>query len=101
MRLQIQRRRDCLFLELRSHLGGLLEVSLPEAGLELVGWLPPDKDDQRAVALAEAAGITVVALSRLSLEPSHAGGLLMGFAGIDEEAIRRGVKTLAAALRQL
>lgn len=101
MRQQIQRRRDCLFLELRSHLGGQLEVSLPEAGLELVGWLPQDADDQRAEVLAEAAGITVVALSRHSLEPLPRGGLLMGFAGIDEDEIRRGVKTLAFAFESL
>ena len=101
MRQQIQRRRDCLYRELRSHLGGLLEVSLPEAGLELVGWLPRDKDDQRAVALAEAAGIIVVALSKHYLAPPSRGGLLMGFAGIDEEEIRRGVKVLADALAPL
>ena len=101
MRQQIQRRRDCLYRELRRHLGGLLEVSLPEAGLELVGWLPHDKDDQRAVALAEAAGIRVVALSRLSLEPLTRGGLLLGFAGVDEDEIQRGVRALAEALEAL
>jgi GntR family transcriptional regulator/MocR family aminotransferase len=100
-RHQIQQRRDCLHQELRRRLGGLLDVSLPEAGLELVGWLPRDKDDQRAVALAEAAGITVVAISRQSLELPSRGGLLMGFAGIDEEAIQRGVQTLADALAPL
>ena len=41
-------RRDLLHRELRAHLGGLLEVHAPEAGMHLVGWLPPDKDDQRA-----------------------------------------------------
>jgi hypothetical protein len=30
----------------------MLEVSLPEAGMELVGWLPPGKDDCRASELA-------------------------------------------------
>ncbi|MBL8127097.1 MAG: PLP-dependent aminotransferase family protein [Chloroflexia bacterium] len=100
-RRQIQCRRDCLHGELQRRLGGILDVSLPEAGLELVGWLPPGKDDQQAVALADAAGITVVAISRQSLEPPPRGGLLLGFAGIDEDAIRRGVKTLAEALAPL
>ncbi|MFN8661178.1 MAG: PLP-dependent aminotransferase family protein [Thermomicrobiales bacterium] len=101
MRQQIQRRRDCLHRELRSHLDGLLEVSLPEAGLELVGWLPRGTDDQRASALAEAAGLTVVALSGLCLEPPTRAGLLMGFAGIDEAEIQRGVRVLADALEPL
>jgi GntR family transcriptional regulator/MocR family aminotransferase len=101
MRQQIQRRRDCLHQELRSHLGRLLDVSLPEAGLELVAWLPAGKDDQRASALAEAAGITVVAISRHCLLPPSRGGLLLGFAGIDEEEIRRGVNVLTDALEPL
>ena len=63
--------------------------------------LPRDKDDQRAVALAEAAGVTVVAITRLCLELPSRGGLLMGFAGIDEDAIQRGVETLAEALAPL
>lgn len=100
-RKQIQHRRDCLHQELQRRLGGLLDVSLPEAGLELVGWLPRDKDDQQAVTLAEAAGVTVVAISRLCVEPPSRGGLLLGFAGIDEDAIQRGVKTLAEALAPL
>jgi len=100
-RPQIQRRRDCLYQELQRHLGWLLDVSLPESGLEFVGWLPPGKDDRRAVALADAVDIMVVAVSRQSLEPQPRGGLLMGFAGIDEATIRRSVQRLAKALREL
>ena len=36
------RRRNLLHRELRTHLGSLLEVHAPEAGLNLVGWLPPE-----------------------------------------------------------
>jgi GntR family transcriptional regulator/MocR family aminotransferase len=96
-----RRRRDCLHRELVRTLGGLLEVTVPQAGLELVGWLPPGADDRRAAALAEAAGITVVAISVHSLEPLPRGGLLFGFAGMAEAEIRRGVSTLAEALTSL
>jgi GntR family transcriptional regulator / MocR family aminotransferase len=94
-------RRDLLHRELRAHLGGLLEVRAPEAGMHLVGWLPPDKDDQRAAKLAAEVGIQVMAISKYSLEPLPRGGLVFGYAGTDEEAILHGVKTLAAALEQL
>jgi GntR family transcriptional regulator/MocR family aminotransferase len=96
-----RRRRDCLYHELSTTLDGLLDISVPEAGLELVGWLPPGVDDRRAVDLAGMMGVKVVAISRQSLEPLPRGGLLFGFAGIDEEAMRRGVKTLAEALEPL
>jgi GntR family transcriptional regulator/MocR family aminotransferase len=101
MLLHYRRRRDCLYRELRTHLGDLLEVYVPQAGMELVGWLPPGKEDSRASELAAEAGVSVAPISRFSLEPLPRGALVLGFASADEEQIRIGVKTLAAALRRL
>ncbi|MGB8344999.1 MAG: PLP-dependent aminotransferase family protein, partial [Ktedonobacteraceae bacterium] len=84
-----------------THLGGLLEVHAPEGGLNLVGWLPPGKDDRRASMLAAQVGIEVMPISTFSLEPLPRGGLLFGYARTDEEAILHGVKRLQAALEQL
>lgn len=94
-------RRDLLQNALRVHLGGLLEVHAPEAGMHLVGWLPPEKDDQRAAELAAGVGIVVSPISRYSLEPLSRGGLLFGYASTNEEEILLSVKRLAAALEQL
>ncbi len=96
-----RRRRDLLHHGLHTHLGDLLDVHAPEAGMHLVGWLPPGKDDHRAAELAAQAGIEVIPISRYSLEPLPRGGLLLGYAGASEETIRLGVKRLAAALRRL
>jgi GntR family transcriptional regulator/MocR family aminotransferase len=96
-----RRRRDLLHDELRTHLGGLLDVFTPEVGMHLVGWLPPDKDDRRAAALAAQAGLEVTPISRHSLEPLPRGGLLFGYAGTDPEGILLGVKRLATALEPL
>jgi GntR family transcriptional regulator/MocR family aminotransferase len=101
MRRLYRRRRDLLQGELRRQLAGLIEVSVPDMGMALVGWLPPGKDDRRAAALAEAAGIFVTSISRFSLEPLPRGGLVFGFAGTEEAGIRRGVERLAAALTGL
>jgi GntR family transcriptional regulator/MocR family aminotransferase len=91
-------RRDLLHAELRRHLGDLLEVRVPDTGMTIVGWLPPNTDDRRAAALATAAGISARPISRYSLEPLPRGGLILGFAGIDDAGIRDGVLRLAAAL---
>ncbi len=96
-----RKRRELLHRELHIHLGSLLEVRAPEAGMQLVGWLPPGKDDQRAADLAAQVGIQVLPISRFSLEPLSRGGLVFGYAGTDEEAIPRGVKQLAAVLEHL
>ena len=95
------RLRDLLHRELCTHLGGLLEVHAPEGGLNLVGWLPPGKDDRRASRLAAQVGIEVMPISTFSLEPLPRGGLLFGYARTDEEAILHGVKRLQAALEHL
>jgi GntR family transcriptional regulator/MocR family aminotransferase len=101
MRRCFLRRRDLLQRELRTHLGGLLEVHAPEVGMHLVGWLPPGKDDRRAAHLAAQVGIAVLAISAYSLEPLDRGGLVFGYATTPEEAIPGGVQRLAAALEQL
>ncbi len=98
-----RQRRDLLQNALRAHLGGLLDVHAPEAGMRLVGWLPPEKDDRRAADLAAGVGIEVAPLSRYSLEPLPRGGLLFGFAyaSTNEKEMLLWVKRLAAAISQL
>lgn len=94
-----RQRRDLLYATLRAHLGDLLDVHTPEAGMHLVGWLPPGKDDLRAARLAAAPGVEVTPLSQYALEPLPRGGLLFGYAGVDEQAILLGVQQLAEALK--
>jgi GntR family transcriptional regulator / MocR family aminotransferase len=101
MREQYRQRRNLLREQLRARLGGLLDVTEPEAGMQLVGWLPPGVHDGRAVALAAEAGVIVTPVSRFSLEPLSRGGLIFGYASTGERGIRIGVEKLAAALERL
>ncbi|HEU0115691.1 MAG TPA: PLP-dependent aminotransferase family protein [Thermomicrobiales bacterium] len=101
MREHYRERRNLLRQELEARLGGLLDVRAPEAGMQMVGWLPPGIDDGRAAALAAEAGILVTPVSRFSLEPLPRGGLIFGYASTDEQGIRIGVEKLAAALDRL
>lgn len=96
-----KQRRDLLHTALHAHLRGLLDVHVPEAGLRLVGWLPPDKDDRRAADLAATVGVEVAPLSRYSLSPLPRGGLLLSFANSNQQELLLGVKRLAAVLTQL
>jgi GntR family transcriptional regulator/MocR family aminotransferase len=88
----------------REHLAGLLHISGVEAGLQTVGWLQGGIVGSVAERAALARGVEVAALSRYSQPPGSAigeNGLLLGFAAVDPQEIRRGVRELGAALEAI
>jgi DNA-binding transcriptional MocR family regulator len=89
-----QQRRDLLCHELNTYLGNILEVYTPEAGMHLVGWLPPNTDDRHLAARAAKVGLDLSAISKYSLTPLERGGLLFGYASTSEAGIREGVRRL-------
>ncbi|HET7233895.1 MAG TPA: PLP-dependent aminotransferase family protein [Longimicrobium sp.] len=82
-----------------QELTGLLEVPPVEAGLRLLGWLPEGVSDQCVRDEAARRGVDVEPLSVHRTEPGGRGGLLLGFAGFNGHATRRGMQELAAAIR--
>ncbi|UXI66544.1 PLP-dependent aminotransferase family protein [Tahibacter amnicola] len=82
----------------RSHLSGLLDLSTIEAGLQTIGWLRPGLAEADACAAAQARGIEVTPLGRYTRGPVRRNGLMLGFAAIDANEIRRGTIELAMAL---
>ena len=97
MRALYHERRDLLVDVARRELGGALDVRLPDTGMHTVGWLASGVDDRAASKRALEAGVDVPALSSYRLEPSRAGGLLMGFSAYDAREIVHGVRALAVA----
>jgi GntR family transcriptional regulator/MocR family aminotransferase len=101
MREVYAERLGILLEQAADRLGGLLEVSGVEAGLQTIGWL---KRGIPAAAAASAAGERRVEVTPIS---SYARGgrgpqaLHLGFAAVDGPEIRRGVRDLAAALESL
>jgi GntR family transcriptional regulator/MocR family aminotransferase len=79
-------------------LAGLLEVSDIEAGLQTAGWLSNGINGEAAAKAALGRGVEVTPLSRHSRMPMAREGLQLGFAAIDAQEIRRGVRELAIAL---
>jgi len=82
------------------YLGGLLRLSDVRAGLCTAGFLENGLDSWQAEAQAATAGIEAIALDRYTLTRPDPGGLLLGFAAFDEDAIYQGVCRLAAALER-
>lgn len=79
-------------------LAGTLDVVNAAAGMRTIGWLNPQRSDRRAAELAHAHGLEVVPLSAFAERTTLRPGLVLGFAGIRPQDIRRGVETLARAL---
>lgn len=99
MRILYAARRASLLSAIEHACGPLLTAQPPEAGLHLVGWLPPGVVDSEVEQRAGLRGIEVVALSSLSKRPLSQGGLVLGYATGNESAIQAGVDVLAEVIR--
>ena len=98
-------RRAALLAALSATLGDAVTVVGADAGLHVVVWLNrmPRTQEDAFIARAHGAGLGVYSIAPLyapapaAARPDTAG-LVMGYASLDEQAIKRGVRTLADAL---
>jgi GntR family transcriptional regulator / MocR family aminotransferase len=91
-------RLQVLLESANEKLGGVLEISGVEAGLQTVGWLGRGLSAEKVADAAAARGVEVVALSRYASGRPRREGLILGFAAVDPKELRRGVEELAWAL---
>lgn len=98
MRALYAERRDTLVDALTHELGGLLDVTTPEAGLHLAALLPPGVSGKAVASRAAEHGLHIQPVSGSSLRPLAREMLLFGFAGATPDDIRAGVHALAQAL---
>jgi GntR family transcriptional regulator / MocR family aminotransferase len=94
-------RLDALVQSARRNLDGVMEVSPKHGGLQLVGWLAKDIEEDEACRRAAERGIDSVALSSLTIDREMPPALVLGVTSADVRAIRRGVKRLGHTLREL
>ena len=86
--------RDSIDRKLR----GLLTIGETEAGIHIVGWLGQGLNAASVAREAARKNVEVLPLSRFVLKRKQREGLLLGFAVVDENEIRRGVDRLAIAI---
>jgi GntR family transcriptional regulator/MocR family aminotransferase len=98
MRAIYQSRRDTLVSAIGKHLSDLLTIVNADAGMHLTARLPKGFDDVEVVRLARARGISAIALSTCYAENGGDPGLVLGFGGVPEADIIRGVQTLGGVL---
>jgi hypothetical protein len=95
MRPTYRRRRDTLLNALRERVPDL-EPAGVAAGLHLVTWLPGDLDEAAVVEAAARMGLGVYGIAPYRI--SSDGGLIFGYATLDERAIVEGVAMLAEVI---
>ena len=98
MRLLYLERRDALVEALKQELDDM-EVTIPEAGMHLVAWLPPGMNGRVTAQLARLQELYLVLISQSCQKPFPREGLMLGFANNTPEELRAGVKKLALAIR--
>ncbi|HEX9922094.1 MAG TPA: PLP-dependent aminotransferase family protein [Anaerolineae bacterium] len=91
--------RQALLVELVRHrLAGRLEIRSAEAGLHVVGWLPPDVNDHTVSERLSAQGIEALPISSYALISQKRGGLILGYAAVNAATIHKGVRRLEKTL---
>jgi GntR family transcriptional regulator/MocR family aminotransferase len=97
MRPTYRRRRDTLLKALRERVPDL-EPGGVAAGLQLVTWLPGDLDEAALVDAAARRGLGVYGIAPYRISSDGDGGLIFGYATLDERAIVEGVDMLAEVI---
>ena len=98
-------RRGVLLQALTDHLGDRVTVVGADTGLHVVAWVNgiAAEREPALIAAARAAGIGLYPVSPL-YDPAVPGpktaGLVLGYAGLDAEALRRGVAALATIIAE-
>ncbi len=99
MRTLYAARQAALVALAERELRGRVTLRPAAAGLHLLGWLPAGRSDAAVSAALAARGVEAPPLSMYHVAPRAAdGALLLGYAPLDEVALRQGVDVLRDVL---
>ena len=101
MRTLYASRLEALTKVVRDYAPDLFEIPECEGGVNRVAWLPPGVSDTDAVELLKPEGFACLPVSEFRMRPGGRNGLVLGFAGMTEEAIDAAIRKMAGILRPL
>ena len=101
MRVIYAKRQRALVAAAHRELDRVLDVRASDAGMHLMGWLPPGVDDTAACHAAAGQGVDVTPLSAYSLQPPSQPALRLGYTGYSPRQIWEATRRLATALAHL
>ncbi len=98
MRLIYAERHEAIVVAIRKYLGGMVDISPAQAGLNVIGWLAENCNDLEAERQMKAHGILSSPMSPRFIEHPPRQGLFLGFGCTPVEKIAPAVKKMATAL---
>ncbi len=101
MREVYAERLGVLLKAAREKLGGLIEISSVEAGLQTIGWLQGRTAVETVAQAAAERNVEVTPLVRYAFGRAPKNGIVLGFAAVEPKELRRGVEELAGTLQSL
>jgi DNA-binding transcriptional MocR family regulator len=91
---------DVVVGAITRHMGNLVDVEVPESGIQLAIHFKKAISDVEVARQARLQGIAVKPISRLYLQVDPRQGLLLGYAGFDLHTLRASSKKLAHIVRK-
>jgi GntR family transcriptional regulator/MocR family aminotransferase len=98
MRMLYMERRKALLNAIQREMGSILEVIGAQAGMHLVGLLPPGLKDELVSKQAARNGISAMPLSICYLKSPSRGGLILGYGGATARQMNDGMRKLKLCL---
>ena len=98
MRALYQARRDALVAACARDLDPRVRLGPASGGMNAALDLPPELPDAAVAALADAAGVRALPLSRYGSPSCSRNGLLLGYTALTERRIASGVARLAGVI---
>jgi GntR family transcriptional regulator/MocR family aminotransferase len=99
MRQRYRDARDLLTQVLLEYLGDIVDVEIPEGGIQLSIFFKNDLGDVAIAVSARQQGIYVRPLSSLYVEAPARKGLLLGFSGFENHLLRNAAIQLSRIIR--
>jgi len=91
-------RRDALLEAIATHLGKRVEVTGDGSGAHIVLWPRKRISEETLIDRAAAQGVNVYGISQFFLKQPAQTGLILGYARLNEQEIREGIRLLGEAL---
>ncbi len=94
MRILYAERQRTLVSEIREHLGNVVEAQDADAGMHLIAWLKGNLKAEEVATKAPENGVYAQPLSFFCMNARLPEGLLLGYTGLSNTEIRRGIRRL-------
>jgi GntR family transcriptional regulator/MocR family aminotransferase len=101
MRILYAERQKTLVSALGEYLGDVAEAQVADAGMHIIAWLKGGLSGETIATEALKHGVYVPPLSFYCMNARPPEGLLLGYTGISNTEIRRGIRKLAGVSEHL